>query len=63
VLLQSCGAQGGLIGHGIFLSLFSGKWVPQQQLNASALANADWEIEQWQPYMLETALAIAQKWR
>jgi len=46
-----------------FLSLFSGKWVPQQQLNASALANADWEIEQWQPYMLETALAIAQKWR
>lgn len=35
----------------------------QQQLQTSALANSDWEIEQWQPYMLETALAIAQKWR
>ncbi|ADB39177.1 DUF692 family multinuclear iron-containing protein [Spirosoma linguale] len=32
-------------------------------LNASSLANSDWNIENWQPEMLETALAIAQKWK
>jgi uncharacterized protein len=32
-------------------------------LKTSALANTAWVIEQWQPYMLETAIAIAQKWK
>jgi uncharacterized protein len=32
-------------------------------LRQSALVNSDWQIEQWTPYMLETALKIAQKWR
>ncbi len=32
-------------------------------LTASGLANSAWHIEQWEPAMLETALAIAQKWR
>lgn len=27
------------------------------------LASTDWKIEQWEPYMLETALSIAQKWQ
>ena len=35
----------------------------QTLLNASSLANSDWKIETWDPYMLETALAIAQKWK
>lgn len=32
-------------------------------LQASNLANSDWNIEKWEPYMVETALAIAQKWK
>lgn len=35
----------------------------QTQLRQSSLAHSDWNIENWQPYMLETALAIAQKWK
>lgn len=32
-------------------------------LDASDLKNSAWETEKWEPYMLETAMAIAQKWR
>lgn len=32
-------------------------------LNSSSLAHSDWNVESWSPYMLETALQIAQKWR
>ena len=35
----------------------------QIMLASSSLANSGWAIEQWEPAMLETALAIAQKWR
>ena len=35
----------------------------QTWLNPTRLANSDWQIEKWNPYMLETALAIAQKWK
>ncbi|RPD50464.1 DUF692 family protein [Hymenobacter sediminis] len=35
----------------------------QRQLHASALASSDWKLEQWAPYMLETAVSIAQKWK
>ncbi|MFD1873475.1 DUF692 family multinuclear iron-containing protein [Hymenobacter bucti] len=35
----------------------------QQRLGASALAHSAWQVEQWEPYMLETAISIAQKWR
>lgn len=35
----------------------------QAQLSHSSLANSAWEVEQWKPEMLETALAIAQKWK
>ena len=33
------------------------------QLKNSSLANTEWKIESWQPYMLETAISIAQKWK
>jgi uncharacterized protein (UPF0276 family) len=32
-------------------------------LQASSLADTGWQIEQWKPEMLETAIAIAQKWK
>lgn len=35
----------------------------QRLLQASALAQSAWQIEHWEPYMLETALSIAQKWK
>jgi uncharacterized protein (UPF0276 family) len=35
----------------------------QLQLNASPLANTNWQIEKWEPHMLETAISIAQKWK
>jgi uncharacterized protein (UPF0276 family) len=35
----------------------------QQWLHQSNLANTAWEIENWEPHMLETAIAIAQKWK
>ncbi len=35
----------------------------QTLLAQSSLAQSAWQIEQWDPAMLETALAIAQKWR
>ena len=35
----------------------------QQALMASPLAQSDWETEKWSPYMLEAAIAIAQKWK
>jgi uncharacterized protein (UPF0276 family) len=35
----------------------------RQKLAHSSLADSDWKIENWQPEMLETAVAIAQKWK
>lgn len=35
----------------------------QQRLGASALAHSAWQVEHWEPYMLETAISIAQKWK
>ncbi|WP_243900110.1 multinuclear nonheme iron-dependent oxidase [Hymenobacter defluvii] len=35
----------------------------QQRLRASSLAHTDWQLEQWAPHMLETAISIAQKWK
>jgi uncharacterized protein len=32
-------------------------------LRTSSLANSNWKTENWSPYMLETALRIAQKWK
>ncbi|UPK72261.1 DUF692 family multinuclear iron-containing protein [Chitinophaga filiformis] len=32
-------------------------------LRQSSLAGSDWRIEQWEPYMIETAVKIAQKWK
>ena len=32
-------------------------------LLASDLRNTAWEVENWAPYMLETAISIAQKWK
>lgn len=32
-------------------------------LTQSSLANSDWRIEQWEPYMIEAAVKIAQKWK
>lgn len=32
-------------------------------LCTSSLANTAWEVEKWEPYMLETAMNIAQKWK
>ena len=34
-----------------------------QLLAASSLAHSAWEIENWEPAMLETVLKIAQKWK
>jgi uncharacterized protein (UPF0276 family) len=33
------------------------------QLQHSALQHSDWNVESWQPYMLETAIHIAKKWK
>ncbi len=35
----------------------------QTLLTDSSLAHSAWDVEHWEPAMLETALAIAQKWR
>ena len=35
----------------------------QQLLVDSSLAHTDWNVENWQPSMLETAIAIARKWQ
>jgi uncharacterized protein (UPF0276 family) len=32
-------------------------------LRQSGLAHSDWNVEEWSPYMLETAMRIAQKWK
>lgn len=32
-------------------------------LSNSGLAHSDWNVEEWSPYMLETAMRIAQKWK
>jgi uncharacterized protein (UPF0276 family) len=32
-------------------------------LNSSSLANTAWQIESWEPYMIDTAIKIAQKWK
>jgi len=33
------------------------------QLGKSSLANSEWQVENWKPYMLEAAMRIAQKWK
>jgi uncharacterized protein (UPF0276 family) len=33
------------------------------RLSNSSLARSDWEIENWEPYMVEVAMKIAQKWK
>ncbi|WP_341841183.1 DUF692 family multinuclear iron-containing protein [Chitinophaga caseinilytica] len=33
-----------------------------RSLKASSLAQTDWQVEQWSPYMVETAMRIARKW-
>jgi hypothetical protein len=35
----------------------------KRSLRNSILANTSWNIEAWNPHMLETAIAIAQKWK
>lgn len=35
----------------------------RQRLRQSSLAGTAWNTEAWQPYMLETAIRIARKWR
>ncbi len=34
-----------------------------QLLSQSSLAHSDWRIEQWEPYMIDTAVKIARKWK
>ena len=34
----------------------------QQLLRDSSLCNSSWKVEEWKSAMLETAIAIAQKW-
>ena len=34
-----------------------------EQLKSSSLAQSDWQVENWKPYMLEAAIRIAQKWK
>lgn len=34
-----------------------------QLLQNSSLAHSEWKTETWSPYMLETAMSIAQKWK
>ncbi|GAA0560887.1 hypothetical protein GCM10009415_48600 [Chitinophaga japonensis] len=34
-----------------------------RRLNSSSLAHSGWEIERWAPYMIETAMKIARKWK
>jgi len=34
----------------------------RQRLDRSSLANSFWQIENWEPYMIETAISIARKW-
>ncbi|TLU98745.1 multinuclear nonheme iron-dependent oxidase [Dyadobacter luticola] len=34
-----------------------------KMLQNSTLANSDWRVENWEPVMLETAIAIARKWK
>jgi hypothetical protein len=34
-----------------------------EALQKSSLRNSAWKIESWQPYMLQTAIDIAQKWK
>lgn len=34
-----------------------------QLLSFSSLANTEWNVETWEAHMLETAMAIAQKWK
>jgi uncharacterized protein len=35
----------------------------REKLSKSSLAASPWQIENWQPYMLSTAMQIAQKWK
>lgn len=35
----------------------------QRLLHASSLAHTEWQLENWAPYMLDTARRIAQKWK
>lgn len=35
----------------------------QKSLSKSSLSKTDWDVEHWQPYMLEAAMDIAKKWK
>ncbi|MCF2507009.1 DUF692 domain-containing protein [Dyadobacter sp. CY107] len=35
----------------------------QAMLRSSSLNNTAWEVDKWAPYMLQTAISIAQKWK
>ena len=35
----------------------------QKLLLESDLSDTEWAVEKWQPFMLETAISIAQKWK
>lgn len=35
----------------------------QNQLNNSNLSNSSWQVEKWEPHMIETVMKIAQKWK
>ena len=35
----------------------------KERLEASILANTEWEVENWEPVMIDTAFQIAQKWK
>ncbi|MFB9862286.1 hypothetical protein [Rufibacter immobilis] len=35
----------------------------RQLLQTSPLAHSDWNIENWEPHMLETAISLAKKWK
>lgn len=45
------------------LETASGVSNAKKMLGSSLLAGSEWSVEDWEPYMLETALAIAQKWK
>ena len=35
----------------------------KNRIDRSSLSNSPWNIETWDPYMVETAMKIAQKWK
>ncbi len=41
----------------------AGDYNDAKKLLEIKMSNTDWQVEHWQPHMLETAIAIAQKWK